>query len=134
MAFGPSLWMRSQEMVEHVEQGENMLLIITRLASADVTDNHVTDFCSAMRLVHEILSKCGSSDFWQMLVLRNGKHLTFGQSTKCRAVLEGNHETPRIWRRISASGTLLLLVSDDTNLLPLRGQGIKQRRGVSSPI
>lgn len=50
MLLGSGLWMRSQKMVEHVEKGQNMLLVVTRLAGADVIDNHVTDFfpCRAL--------------------------------------------------------------------------------------
>lgn len=52
MLFGPGLHMRSQEMVEHMEKCQNMLPIVTRLASADVIDNHVTNFFRATLLVH----------------------------------------------------------------------------------
>jgi hypothetical protein len=44
MLLGSGLWMRSQKTVEHVEKSQNMLLVVTRLAGADVIDNHVTDF------------------------------------------------------------------------------------------
>jgi len=50
MLFGPGLRMRFQKMVEHVEKGQNMLLVVTRLAGADVIDNHVTDFFRAVLL------------------------------------------------------------------------------------
>ena len=30
MLLGSGLWMRSQKMVEHVEKGQNMLLVVTR--------------------------------------------------------------------------------------------------------
>ena len=51
MLIGAGLRMRSQEMVEYVEKGPNMLSIITRLTSADVIDNYVTNFFRAMLLV-----------------------------------------------------------------------------------
>ncbi len=51
MLIGAGLRMRSQEMVEHMEKGPNMLSIITGLASADVIDNYVTNFFRAMLLV-----------------------------------------------------------------------------------
>jgi hypothetical protein len=51
MLFGPGLWMRSQKMVKHVEKGQNMLLVVTRLARADVINDHVTDFFCAVLLV-----------------------------------------------------------------------------------
>jgi hypothetical protein len=43
--------MRSQKMVEHVEKGQYMLLVVARLAGADVIDDHVADFFPAMFLV-----------------------------------------------------------------------------------
>ena len=47
----PYLGMRSQKMVEHMEKGQDMLLVVARLAGADVIDDHVTDFFPAMFLV-----------------------------------------------------------------------------------
>jgi len=47
----PYLGMRSQKMVEHVEKGQDMLLVVARLAGADVIDDHVADFFPAMFLV-----------------------------------------------------------------------------------
>ena len=41
MLCGPGLRMRSQEVVEHVEKCQNVLPIVTRLASPDVIDNQV---------------------------------------------------------------------------------------------
>jgi len=91
MLFGAGLWMRFQKMVEHVEKGQNMLPVVTRLAAADVIDNHVPDFFRAVLLVREILSKRGRSNFWHMLMLSDGEHLLFGEATKRHAVLKCNH-------------------------------------------
>jgi hypothetical protein len=57
MLLGSGLWMRSQKMVEHVEKGQNMLLVVTRLAGADVIDNHVTDFFRAVLLIRSGTSR-----------------------------------------------------------------------------
>jgi len=51
MLFEPGLWMRSQKMVEHVEKGQNMLLVVTRLGGADVINDHIPDFFRAVLLV-----------------------------------------------------------------------------------
>ena len=51
MLFGPGLWMRSQKMVEHVEKGQNMLFVVTRLGGANVINDHVADFFRAVLLV-----------------------------------------------------------------------------------
>ena len=51
MLVGSSRWMRSQEVMEYVEKGQDMLSIIARLASADIIDNHVTDLLLAMILI-----------------------------------------------------------------------------------
>ena len=51
MLFGTGFRVCSQEMVEHVEKGPNMLSIVTRLTDADVTDNHVANFFRAVLLV-----------------------------------------------------------------------------------
>jgi hypothetical protein len=51
MLLGLGLRMRSQEVVEHMEKVLDMQSIITRLAGADVIDNHITDFFRAMLLV-----------------------------------------------------------------------------------
>lgn len=91
MLFGPGLWMRSQKMVKHVEKGQNMLLDVTRLARADVINDHVTDFFCAVLLVRQILSKRGSSDLGHMLVLGDGEHLLFSEAAKGHAILKGNH-------------------------------------------
>ena len=48
MLLGSDLWMRSQKTVEHVDKGQNMLLVVMRLAGADAIDNHVTDFFRAL--------------------------------------------------------------------------------------
>ena len=47
----PYLGMRSQKMVEHMEKGQDMLLVVARLAGANVIDDHVTNFFPAMFLV-----------------------------------------------------------------------------------
>jgi hypothetical protein len=91
MLFGPGLWMRSQKMVKHVEKGQNMLLVVTRLARADVINDHVTDFFCAVLLVRQILSKRGSSDLGHMLVLGDGEHLLFREAAKGHSVLRGHH-------------------------------------------
>jgi hypothetical protein len=45
--------------VEHVEKSQNMLLVVTRLAGADVIDNHVTDFFRAVLLVRSSAAESG---------------------------------------------------------------------------
>ncbi len=59
MLLGSGLWMRSQKTVEHVEKSQNMLLVVTRLAGADVIDNHVTDFFRAVLLVRSSAAESG---------------------------------------------------------------------------
>jgi arginine repressor len=51
MLLGPGFWMRFQKMVKHVEKGQNMLLVDTRLGGADVINDHVTDFFRDVLLV-----------------------------------------------------------------------------------
>ena len=40
-------------------EGQNMLLVVTRLAGADVIDNHVTDFFRAVLLIRSGTSRNG---------------------------------------------------------------------------
>jgi len=64
-----------------MKENENMLFVTTRLSSADVTSNHVSDSVQAvMLLMHEIGGKCGCGDLRKMLVFRNSEHLLFGQA------------------------------------------------------
>jgi len=91
MLFGPGLWMRSKKMVEHVEKGQNMFLVVTCLGGANITNDHVTDFFRAVLLVCKIRSKRGSSDLRHMLILGDGEHLLFSEAAKGHAVLKGNH-------------------------------------------
>ena len=73
--------MRSQKMVEHVEKGQDMLLVVARLAGADVIDDHVTDFFPS-----HVLGKLDTQQArqqrsrayaralqWQALPLRSGR-------------------------------------------------------------
>jgi len=54
--------MGSQKMVEHVEECENMGLVLTLLAGAYVVDDHVANDFTAAIAVHEIDGKAGSSE------------------------------------------------------------------------
>jgi hypothetical protein len=81
MLFWTGFRMRSQKMMEDMKENQNMLFVITRLSSADVASNHVSDFVQAVMLVmHEIGGKCGCGDLRRMLVFRNSEHLLFGQT------------------------------------------------------
>ena len=50
MLLRPCLGMRSQEMVEHMEKRHDMLLVVMRLAGADVVHNHVANLLGAVLL------------------------------------------------------------------------------------
>ena len=74
------LWMRLQEMVEDVQQGQDVLLIAASLGLPDIIDNDVPNFFAAVLLGQKVLTECGCSDFGKMFVLCNGEHLFFGQA------------------------------------------------------
>jgi hypothetical protein len=76
-----SLWMRLQEMVEDMQQGQDVLFIAASLGLPDILDNYVPDFFAAVLLRQKVLSECGRSDFGKMFVLGNGEHFLFGQAT-----------------------------------------------------
>ena len=86
-----SLWMRLQEMVEDVQQGQDVLLIAASLGSPNIIDNHVPDFVAAVLLGRKVLSERGRSNFGKMFVLCNGEHLLFGQATPCNAIFQRDH-------------------------------------------
>jgi hypothetical protein len=87
--------MRSEKMVEHVQQGHNMRLVLARLRIADVIDNHRANFLGAVLLLSKILGKGGRGDFGHMLVLGDGQHLGLGQAAKGHAVLKRDHALAR---------------------------------------
>lgn len=91
MLFGPGLGIRLQKMVEDVEKDQDMLLVVTRLASADVIDNHLANCFRPVLLAHKIFGKSGRSDLRYMLVLRDGEHLFFCKAAKGHTVLKGDH-------------------------------------------
>jgi hypothetical protein len=54
MLFRSDIWMRSQKMMEHMEENQDMLFVPARLGSANIVDNHFADFFQAMLLMHKI--------------------------------------------------------------------------------
>jgi hypothetical protein len=51
------------------------------LSLPNIVDNHVQNFFAAVLLGQEALSECCCSDFGEVFVLCDGKHLLFGQAT-----------------------------------------------------
>ncbi len=81
MLFWSGFRVRSQKMMENMEENQNMLFVATRLSAADVINNYIPDSTQAvMVLMHEIGGKCGCGDLRKMLVFRNSEHLLFGQA------------------------------------------------------
>lgn len=75
------LGMRLQEMVQDMQQGHHMLLVASgELGLPNIVDNHVQHFFTAVFLGQEVGSECCCSDFGEVFVLCDGKHLLFGQA------------------------------------------------------
>jgi len=51
MLFWSGFRVRSQKMMEHMKENQNMFFVTTRLSSADVIDNHVPDSIQAVMLL-----------------------------------------------------------------------------------
>lgn len=77
--------------MEHMQQGQHVLLVAALLRLPDIIDNHVADFFGSMLLAQKTIDESCGRNFWQMLVLGDGKNLLFGQATERNAVLHGNH-------------------------------------------
>jgi hypothetical protein len=76
-----SLGVRLQEMVQDMQQGHHMLLVASdELGLPNIVDNHVQNFFTAVLLGQEVFSECCCSDFGEVFVLCDGKHLLFGQA------------------------------------------------------
>jgi hypothetical protein len=69
-----------QKMVEHLQECQNVRLVLALLSLADVIHDHVSDFLHAVLLIQKVLSEGGSGDFRQMLVLRYCENLLLGQA------------------------------------------------------
>jgi hypothetical protein len=57
-----------------------MRLVPALLSLADIVHDHVPDFLDAVLLLRKVLSEGRSSDFRQMLMLRDCENLFLGQS------------------------------------------------------
>lgn len=55
-----------------------MLLVAVTLSLPDIVDDHLENFFTAALLGQKVLSKRCCSDFGEVLVLCDGKHLLFG--------------------------------------------------------
>ena len=64
--------MRSQKMMKHMEEDQDMFFVSTLLSSANILDNHVSDYFQAMLFMHKIGGKRGSSDLGKMFMFRDG--------------------------------------------------------------
>jgi len=51
MLFWSDFRVRSQKMMEHMKENQNMFFVTTRLSSADVIGNHVPDSIQAVMLL-----------------------------------------------------------------------------------
>jgi hypothetical protein len=87
MLLGSCLWMRPQKMMQHMEEDQDMLFVVTRLSDTDIVNNHVANFLNPLLLVHKVAGKRGRSDLGQMLVFGDGEHLALGQAAKGYAIL-----------------------------------------------
>ncbi len=67
-------------MVQDVQQCHHMILVTSELGLPNVVDNHVQNFFTAVLLGQEVLSECCCSDFGEVFVLCDSKHLFFGQA------------------------------------------------------
>ena len=85
------LSMGFQEMVKHMQQGQDMLLRTNSLGLPNIIDDHIPDFFGAMLLGQNVLSERCCSYFGNVLVLCNSEHLLFGQATQSDAVFKRNH-------------------------------------------
>ena len=78
--------------MKDVQQNQNMSLILAiELRLANIIDNHVTNFFAAVFERQEVLSECRCGDFRRVFVLRDSKHLFFGQATQSDAIFKRNH-------------------------------------------
>jgi len=83
--------MRSQEMMQDMQQGPDMAGIVAALGFPDVVGDHPPDLPGAAILVREILSVSDRCHLRQMLMLGDGKDLFFGEITKAETIFERNH-------------------------------------------
>ena len=67
-------------MVQDMQQVHHMILVTSELGLPNVVGNHVQNLFTAVLLGQEILSERCCSDFGEVFVLCDGKHLLFGQS------------------------------------------------------
>ena len=99
-APGMLLWtgfgMGAQEVMQHVQKREHVVAVATRLARADIVDDHVPDLVGAMLLARQILAKGRGRDFGDVLVLGDGEHFLFGEAAKGQTVFKGDHR-PFAW-------------------------------------
>jgi hypothetical protein len=63
-----------------MQKGQNVRLISALLSLTDIINDHVSDFLHAMLLLQKVLSKGGSGDFGQLLMLRDCENLFLGQA------------------------------------------------------
>ena len=63
-----------------MQEGQNVCLVLALLSLTNVIHNHVSDFLHAVLSLQKILSKGGSGDFRQMLMLRDCENLFLGQA------------------------------------------------------
>lgn len=78
--------------MKDVQQSQNMSFIpAIELRLANIIDNHVTYFFAAMFEGQEVLSECRCSDFRQVFMLCDSKHLLFSQATQSDAIFKRDH-------------------------------------------
>jgi hypothetical protein len=75
-----------------MQECQNVWLILALLCLADIVHNHVSDFLHAVRLLRKVLSEGGSSDFRQMLMLRDCENLFLGQPGQRHAIFQADHK------------------------------------------
>jgi hypothetical protein len=75
MTFGARLGMRTQKVMQHMEQGEAMRPVSACPCVANIVDDHVTNPLQTMLLVGEVGGKRRRGDLGQVLMLSDGQHL-----------------------------------------------------------
>src|SRR5262245_39231527 len=72
-----------EKMVQHMQQGQYMVLIAAHLRLSNIVDNHVPDLFAAGLFGQKILSECCCRDLRDVFMLGDSEDFVFGQSRSC---------------------------------------------------
>lgn len=85
--------MLPQKMVQHMQEGADVIPVSLRLRGSYILDDHVAYPDMSARIVIQVLCQAACNGLGQMLVFGDSEDFLLGQAAECNAVFKADHNS-----------------------------------------